>query len=95
MEFAPTIVEKLRERAARFHELTEQLADPDVASNPKRLTTTHSSEGPQDDPTPLSGSRAERYQVVLHVEAATLHRAGEPGRSDLEDPSAGRDNPRR
>jgi hypothetical protein len=30
-------------------------------------------------------SRAERYQVVLHVEAGTLERAGEPGRSELED----------
>jgi len=30
-------------------------------------------------------SRAERYQVVLHVEAGTLERDGEPGRSDLED----------
>ncbi len=35
--------------------------------------------------TPLSGSRAERYQVVLHVEAATLESEGEPGRSELED----------
>ena len=35
--------------------------------------------------TPLSGARAERYQVVLHVEAATLRATGEPGRSELED----------
>ena len=35
--------------------------------------------------TPLSGSRAERYQVFLHVDAATLRRTGEPGRSELED----------
>jgi hypothetical protein len=36
---------------------------------------------------PISGSRAERYQVVLHVEAATLASAAgeEPGRSELED----------
>jgi hypothetical protein len=32
-----------------------------------------------------SGSRAERYQVVLHVEAATLRGSGAPGRSELED----------
>jgi hypothetical protein len=31
------------------------------------------------------GSRADRYQVVLHVEAGTLERTGEPGRSELED----------
>ncbi len=34
---------------------------------------------------PLSGSRAERYQVVIHVEAATLKQAGEPGMSEMED----------
>jgi len=34
---------------------------------------------------PISGSRAERYQVVLHVDAATLQSEEEPGRSELED----------
>ncbi len=34
---------------------------------------------------PVSGSRAARHQVVLHVEAATLKEEGEPGRSELED----------
>jgi len=34
---------------------------------------------------PVSGSRAERYQVVLHVDAATLEEEGEPGLSELED----------
>ena len=34
---------------------------------------------------PLSGSRAERYQVLLHVDAETLASEGEPGRSELED----------
>jgi len=38
-----------------------------------------------DDSTPISGTRAERYQVVLHVEAATLTENGEHGRSELED----------
>ena len=33
--------------------------------------------------TPTRG--ADRYQVVLHVEAGTLERTGEPGRSELED----------
>ncbi len=37
------------------------------------------------DHAPVSGSRAQRYQVVLHVEAATLAAEGEPGRSELED----------
>jgi hypothetical protein len=34
---------------------------------------------------PLSGTKAERYQVMLHVDASTLDPASEPGRSDLED----------
>jgi Domain of unknown function (DUF222)/HNH endonuclease len=37
------------------------------------------------DEIPISGSRADRYQVVLHVEASTLTEAEEPGQSELED----------
>jgi hypothetical protein len=39
------------------------------------------------DPTeaPISGTRAERYQVVLHVDQDTLAEGGDPGRSELED----------
>jgi hypothetical protein len=36
-------------------------------------------------PAPLSGTRAERYQVFLHVDDATLSEGEEPGRSHLED----------
>ena len=36
---------------------------------------------------PVSGTRAARYQVVLHVDAETLSEHGEPGRSELEDGS--------
>ena len=47
----------------------------------------------EDDGVPISGTRAERYQVFLHVDRDTLsgHRSpeasgrGEPGRSELED----------
>ena len=38
MEFNPALVEKLRERAERFAQLTGLLADPAVASDPKRAT---------------------------------------------------------
>jgi hypothetical protein len=34
---------------------------------------------------PVSGTRAERYQVVLHVDPSTLAADGEPGRAELED----------
>ena len=36
-------------------------------------------------PAPVSGSRAERFQVVLHVEAETLREHGETGMSELDD----------
>ena len=31
-----------------------------------------------------SGTRAERYQVIIHADAATLTEEGDPGRSDLD-----------
>ncbi|MGH7576417.1 MAG: DUF222 domain-containing protein [Longimicrobiales bacterium] len=34
---------------------------------------------------PVSGTRAERYQVMLHVDRETLSAEGELGRSELED----------
>jgi len=34
---------------------------------------------------PVSGSRAERYQVMLHVDGGTLREEGDPGVSELED----------
>jgi hypothetical protein len=34
---------------------------------------------------PISGSKAERYQVMLYVEPETLRETGEPGLSELED----------
>ena len=37
------------------------------------------------DKAPVSGSRAERYQVMLHVEPDTVAEQGEPGMSELED----------
>ncbi|MGI9039017.1 MAG: DUF222 domain-containing protein, partial [Gemmatimonadota bacterium] len=33
----------------------------------------------------ISGTRADRWQVMLHVEPATLEEGGEPGMSELED----------
>lgn len=36
-------------------------------------------------PAPISGTRPERYQVVLHVDGSTLRANGEPDRSHLSD----------
>jgi hypothetical protein len=40
---------------------------------------------PEEDTTPISGTRAERYQVMLHVDMGTLAEEGVPGQSELED----------
>ena len=42
-------------------------------------------EADETDDVPVSGTRAERYQVMLHVDADTLVEEGEPGQSELED----------
>ena len=44
-------------------------------------------EGNGNDDAPISGSRAERYQVMLHVDAGTLEESGDAGLSELEDGS--------
>ncbi len=63
----------------------------------RALAVGFGSTGEDAESADVSGSRAERYQVVLHVEGATLRSAdqskgqsagqsaGEPGRSELED----------
>ena len=45
----------------------------------------HGAESSGEKQIPISGTRAERFQVVLHVESETLQAEGEPGRSELED----------
>ena len=40
---------------------------------------------PDEDPTPISGTRAERYQVMLHVDMGTLAEEGVAGQSELVD----------
>ncbi len=43
--------------------------------------------GDGESDAPISGTRAERYQVMLHVDAETLRETGDPGLSELEDGS--------
>jgi hypothetical protein len=46
---------------------------------------TRSAGGGASCSAPISGTRAERYQVVLHVDVSTLQAGGEPDRSHLSD----------
>jgi hypothetical protein len=41
--------------------------------------------GVRGEEEPVSGTRAERYQVMLHVDAGTLEEDGDAGQSELED----------
>ena len=64
--------------------------DGQASPNGEERTSSHG-EGPTSshgDPSTASrvgsGTRAERYQVMVHCDAATLAAEGEPGRSDLD-----------
>ena len=65
MDFAPAIVEKLRERAKRFQELTELVMSPEVASDGKRSAELMRERGQ------LEGSNAlcERLESLFEREA--------------------------
>lgn len=76
MEFAPGIVEKLRSQAERFHELTDLLGDPEVASNAKRMTAVLKERGQLEAPAQLSeriaridAGREECRQMLADKEA--------------------------
>ena len=51
----------------------------------RALTAGFGGSGPDANDTPVSGTRAERYQVVLHVDDATLTTGDRLGRSEFAD----------
>ena len=53
-----------------------------TSSHGEERTSSHGD--PLTPPRVGSGTRAERYQVMVHCDAATLAAEGEPGRSDLD-----------
>ena len=55
MDFSPTIVSKLREKAARHQEIAELLADPEVAGDHKRYTELLREQGLLDEASRLAG----------------------------------------
>ncbi|MCB9916500.1 MAG: peptide chain release factor 1 [Planctomycetes bacterium] len=75
MDFAPAIVEKLRERAARFDELTNRLSAPEVASDGKRLAELMRERGQLEASHELCGrmnsllSREEEARSILDADA--------------------------
>jgi hypothetical protein len=69
------------------HEASPHQPDPHEADPREADAGPHGTGGMEIGRTqpPLSGTRAERYQVLLHVEVDTLRTHGAPARSDLED----------
>ena len=63
----------------------EQLRADALGLVAERALAAGFGEGSGDTSAPISGSRTERYQVVLHVEPETLRERGEPGMSELDD----------
>ena len=68
-------------------EASAEAGDASIGAGDASVGDGDASVGERDAPAeaPISGSRAERYQVMLHVEAETLAAEGEGGRSELED----------
>ena len=60
------------------------VTDPGSGDESIRMSGDGSGKEASADPCVVSGTRAERYQVMVHCDAATLGAEGEPGRSDLD-----------
>jgi hypothetical protein len=76
-------MDKPRQRRADALGLVAERA---LAAGFGALTDDPAEGAAEDDPAPISGSRAERYQVVVHVDRATLEAgASARGISELED----------
>jgi hypothetical protein len=81
---------EVREEGAKDPEASDVAGAPEVpereegcgcgSAGASRAAGTAPGAGP-----PLSGTRAERYQVILHVDRDTLQAEGLGGRSELED----------
>ena len=75
-----------RRRADALALVAERALAAGFAATPDRGEEAEAGSGTGGDSRlPLSGTRAERYQVLLHVDADTLMPEGEPGRSELDD----------
>ena len=68
-----------------FQDAAHRRADALGLVAERALAAGFSSSPDSDARAPLSGSRAERYQVLLHVDAETLKEDGGLGQSELED----------
>ena len=71
-----------RRTPSHGEERTSSHGEERTSSHGEERTSSHGD--PLTPPRVGSGTRAERYQVMVHCDAATLAAEGEPGRSDLD-----------
>ena len=83
MQFAPAIVEKLRERAVQFEALTEQLADPEVAQNGKRLAAVARERGQLESAARLAARIADFEQRRAEAQAILAEDGPDPDLAEL------------
>ena len=84
-EASDTRPEPKQRRADAVGLLAERALAAGFGSGESSATPEDGSTADSDSGRPVaSGTRAERYQVMVHCDAATLAAEGEPGRSDLD-----------
>jgi len=98
VEFDPALVEKLRERAVRHGELTEQLADPQVASDPRRFPALLRERGSlersakmYEELVALQGRRAEAEEILADDGDADLDDLAREDLAEVEERAAALD----
>ncbi len=78
MEFAPTVVAKLREMAALHRDLSRQLADPEVASDHRRYTELLREQGQLEEANRLSGELDRLLSQRAEAEALVSQKDTDP-----------------
>lgn len=76
MDYAPAIIAKLRERSARYHELTELLSTPEVASDGKKMAELMRERGQLEESFQL-GARMEGLLTRQEEAKAILEEGGD------------------
>jgi peptide chain release factor 1 len=89
MQFAPAIVEKLRQKAARFRALTDELAAPETAADPRRYPQLLKERGTLEEAAELARrlaevSRRRADDEAILADASADAELCELARADLE-----------
>jgi peptide chain release factor 1 len=83
MQFAPAIVEKLRQKAARFRALTDELAAPETAADPRRYPQLLKERGTLEEAAELARRLSELARRRADDEAILADATAEPELREL------------